>query len=204
MPLSRIASLFTLSLALVFSGVRSANADAIFNFEAIAPTTSTPFTDTVNGLSATFGGQASVCNPGISGVSFQSLSGNVLIQQSLCGSSSESGPLTITFSSSLTGISLNFGTAGGTGSLILAAFEEAASVGTASFPSTLSAGQFNGEGIASFSGTFNRLTLTSSRPLALDNINATTGTAPVPEPASLATLAGGVGLLAAFVRKYQC
>ena len=195
MSLSRIAFLFATPLALLFSGVQSANADAIFDFEANMPNTALPLTDTVNGLSATFGGSASVC---ASGGLFQSLSGNLLIQ-SYCGPSTESGPLTISFSSNLTGISFNFANAGGTSTLTLAAFENATSVGTASFSSTLPSGRFNGEGLASFSGTFNRLTLTSGALLALDNINASTTA--TPEPASFATVAAGIGLLAAFARK---
>ncbi|MFL6464090.1 MAG: PEP-CTERM sorting domain-containing protein [Bryobacteraceae bacterium] len=199
MSFSRIASPFAISFALLFSGVQSVKADAIFNFESTAQNTHTPFTDTVNGLSATFSGSASVCpSDGL----FQSLSGNVLIQGLIpCGLSTESGPLPISFSSDLTGISFNFGTAGGTGTLTLTAFANATSVGTATFTSTLPSGRFNGEGIASFSGTFNRLTLTSSNLLALDNINASTSTAAVPEPASFATIAAGIGLLAAFVRR---
>jgi hypothetical protein len=199
MSFSRITSLFAISFALLFSGVQSVKADAIFDFEANAPNTSTPFTNTVNGLSATFSGQTSVCDPRALGFSFQSLSGNVLVQ-SLCVAG-QSGPLTISFSSDLTGISFNFATAQSAGTLALAAFENAASVGTASFTATLPSGRSNGEGIASFSGTFNRLTLTSGNLLALDNINASTSTAAVPEPASLATVASGIGLLAAFVRR---
>ena len=194
MTISRAASLFTVSFALLFSGIQSAKADAIFNFEADALGTRAPFTDAVNGLSATFGGLASVCDS--TGL-FQSLSGRVLIQN-LCGSS-ESGPLTISFSSTLTGISFNFANAGGTSTLTLAAFENTTPVGTATFTSTLPPGRFNGEGLANFSGTFNRLTLTSGALLALDNINASTTA--VPEPTSFATIAAGLTLLAAFARK---
>ena len=199
MSISRKASLFAVSFALLFSGAQSASADAIFDFEANAPNTSTPVTSTVNSLSATFSGSASVCaSDGL----FQSLSGNILIQSLVpCGLSTESGPLSISFSSNLTSVSLNFATAGGTGTLALAAFENAASAGTANFTSTLPSGKSNGEGIASFSGTFNRLTLTSSNLLAIDNVNSITATSPVPEPASLATIAVGIGVLAAFARR---
>ena len=192
---ARIASVSILCITLLFSGTQAARADAVFDFEADLAGTPSPFTDTVNGLSAAFGGSASVCDS--TGL-VQSLTGKVLIQ-SFCGPSPGSGPRTIAFSSDLTGISFKFANAGGTSTLTLAAFENATSIGTATFTSTLPPGLFNGEGMASFSGTFNRLTLTSGALLALDNINASTSS--VPEPASFATIASGVGLLAAFARK---
>ena len=191
MRCSQRACFVAIVLCALFSGTKRASADAIFNFEANLPGTPTPFTDTVSGLSATFGGLASVCaSEGL----FQSLSGNVLIQ-SLCGPSTQSGPLTISFSSNLAGISFDFATAGGAATMTLTAFENAMSVGTVSFTSTPPPGFFNGEGLANFSGTFNRLTLTSGDILALDNVKASA--AAVPEPASLATIPVVLGVLAA-------
>ena len=195
MSLSRIASLSVISFALLFSGIQSVRADAIFNFEADALNKATPFTDTVNGLSAAFSGAASVCDS--TGL-FQSLSGKVLIEN-LCGPTTEGGPITISFSTGLTAISFNFATAGGTATLALSAFQGTTLVGTANFSSTVPPGFFNGEGFATFSGTFDSVRLTPTSLLALDNINARTSA--VPEPASLATVAAGIGLLAAFARK---
>lgn len=198
MIFSRRSFLFLLSGALLFANAHTAQADALFDFEANAPNTPAPFIDTVNGLSATFGGQASVCNSlGI----FQSLSGNVLVQN-LCGPSTESGPLTLSFSTNLTGLAFNFATAGGVGTVTLAAFENNAAVGSVNFTSTLPTGLLNGEGTASFAGTFNRLTLTSDALLAMDNVNART-TAPVPEPAAFASVLTGMGLLAIFARRQR-
>lgn len=198
MTFPHLSSLVLLSGSLLFAGVHTAQADALFNFEANTPNTPTPFTDTVNGLSATFGGQASVCDSlGI----FQSLSGNVLIQN-LCGPSTESGPLSLSFSADLTGIMFNFATSGGVGTVTLAVFENATAVGSLNFTSTLPSDLFNGEGTASFSGTFNRLTLTGDTLLAMDNVNART-TAPVPEPTAFATILAGMGLLATFARRQK-
>ena len=194
MTFSRSTFLVLLSSALLLASAHTAQADALFDFEANTPNDPTPFTDTVNGLSATFGGQASVCDSlGL----FQSLSGNILVQN-LCGPATESGPLSLSFSANLTGIAFNFATAGAAGTVTLVAFENTTSVGSVSFPSTVPTGLFNGEGLASFSGTFNRVTLTSSLPLALDNVNAQTT---VPEPAALATVLAGMGLLAVFARQ---
>ena len=194
----RLSSLFLISGGLLLAGAHTAQADAVFDFEANAPNTAAPFTDTVNGLSATFGGAASVCNSfGL----FQSLSGNVLIQN-FCGPASESGPLSLSFSANLTGIAFNFATVGGPSTVTLAAFENSTAVGSVNFTSSVPTGLFNGEGLARFSGTFNRLTLTGNTPLAMDNVDAQTA-APVPEPAAFGTILAGIGLLAALARRQK-
>ncbi len=188
-------SFFVLLLGglLLVSG-RTAQADALFDFEANASNTAAPFTDTVNGLSATFGGAASVCNSfGL----FQSLSGNVLIQN-FCGPSTESGPLSVSFSANLSHIAFNFATVGGSSTVTLAAFEDSTAVGSLSFNSDVPTGFLNGEGLASFSGMFDRLTLTGATSLAMDNIVAQTAT---PEPAAFGTVLVGMGLLVAFARR---
>lgn len=148
----------------------------MFDFESNAVNTPTPFTDTVEGLSATFTGAASVCNfPGL----FATLTGNFLIQ-GFCGPGTESGPLGISFSSDLGGVFFNFAIEAG-GRLTVQGFENATLVGTATFASTVPSGRFNGEGIASLTGVFNRLVLTSDRLLGLDNVDAMP--VAVPEPA---------------------
>ena len=117
--------------------------------------------------------------------------------QALCRSHKTPNKL-ISFSSSLTGISFNFATLGGASPLAFSAFQGATLVGTAMFSSTPPPGRFNGEGLASFSGTFDSVLL-STPPIALDNIDAKTS--PVPEPLSLVTVAASLGLLAVFARK---
>lgn len=173
--------------------LQSTKADAIFTFETDPAGLAAPFSNTVNGLTATFSGSATVCS---SAGLFTSLSGNVLIQ-SLCGPSTETGTLSISFSSSVNGVSLNYATAGGAGTLNLTAYQNATQVGTINFVSAVPSGFFNGEGIAAFSGIFNRVTLTGASLIALDNINAST----VPEPSSLAVLSGVLSLFGAFIAK---
>jgi hypothetical protein len=167
------------------------NQTAVFDFENIALGTTTTFTDTVNGLTATFTGSASVC---AAGGLFLTLSGNVEIQD-LCNNPAngdQSGPLGISFSEDLSSVSLDFATVAGPGTLTVKALENGNPVSTSTFNSTVPPGGFSGEGFASVAGTFNSLTLTSASLLAIDNIS----TPAVPEPASIALLGGG---LAGFV-----
>ena len=190
------SSLLLMSAGLLLAGPYTAKAD-FFDFEANAPNTAAPFTDTVSGLSATFGGSASVCNSfGL----FQSLSGHVLIQ-GFCGPATQSGPMSLSFSSNLTRVAFNFATVGGPGIITLAAFEGMTAAGGANFTSAAPSGFLNGEGLASFSGTFDRLTITSSELLALDNVNAQTNVAPAPEPSLFALVFVGLGALMIVVCK---
>jgi hypothetical protein len=159
------------------------NQTAVFDFEDIAAGTPLPFSDTVNGLTATVTGSASVC---AAGGLFVTLSGNVEIQD-LCNNPAngdQSGPLGIAFSEDLSSVSLDFATAGVAGTLTVQAFENGNLVSTSVFDTTIPAGFFSGEGLASVAGMFNSLTLTSSSLLAIDNIS----TPAVPEPASIAVL----------------
>jgi hypothetical protein len=159
------------------------NQAALFDFEAIAAGTALPFSDTVNGLTATFTGSASVC---AAGGLFVTLSGNVEIQD-LCNNPAngdQTGPLGISFSDDLSSASFDFATAGVAGTLTVQAFESGNLVSTSVFDTTIPPGGFSGEGLASIAGIFNSLTLTSASFLAVDNIS----TPAVPEPASLALL----------------
>jgi len=173
--MARIATFFVTGFALALCTAQYTKADALFNFETNASGTPTPFTNTVNGLSATFGGSARVCD---SQGFFQSLSGRILIQN-FCGSSSDSGPLSISFSSPLTAISFDFAIAGPNGTLSLSAFLGGTPVGASNFGTNLPPGLFNGEGVANFSGTFDSVQLSSDLFLAVDNVDAST--TPVPE-----------------------
>jgi hypothetical protein len=169
------------------------NGTAVFNFENIAAGTPLPFTETINGLSATFTGNASICN---SGGLFVTLSGNVSIQQ-FCGPNTETGPLKISFSEDLSSVSFNFATVGGANSLTVEALENGTPVSTSTFNSSIPPGQFADEGFAALSGIFNMLVLTggsSTTLLAIDNIS----TPAVPEPASIVLLGAalcGFGIL---------
>jgi len=170
--------------------VCKARAGTIFDFESNTVPTSTTFTDTVGSLIATFAGPATVC---ASGGLFASLTGNVLIQ-SFCAPNNV-GPLTISFNSNITSLSLDFATSGGPASLSLAAFENGTPVGTNNSVSSDPLGYFDGEGVASFTGLFNSVTLTSSDFIAIDNVSVSA----VPEPASTGMLLAALALLSALV-----
>jgi len=177
--------------AFLFSAV-SCSA-ALFTFEGLPTGRTTPFTYTVDGLSASFSGSASVCDS--TGL-FTNLTGNVLIQAYCVGA--QSGMLSVTFSSDITNLSLNFANQAGPGTLAVTAFENSTQVATGLFSSAVPPGGFNGEGLASISGVFNRVTLSGSTVLALDNFNASAG---VPEPSAAAMILGGIALIGAMARR---
>lgn len=193
--MARIGTFCVIGFALAFCMTQYTKADALFDFETNAPNTATPFSNSVNGLSATFGGSARVCD---SQGFFESLSGQILIQN-FCGSSSDSGPLTISFSSPLTAISLDFSVAGSDGTLSLLAFWGGTPVGGSNFGTTLPSGFFNGEGVANFSGTFDSIQLNSDLFLAIDNITAETS--PIPEPGVFLLVPAVIAFFAAMQRR---
>ncbi len=199
--MTSIRSFLLLILPLSLLVAVPASADAIFNFENVAVGTAAPFTSTVNGLTASFSGPATVCN--VTPLNFATLSGNSLIQGFFPCSSLALGPISIGFSSNLSSISFNFATGSRpTAAMTLQAFENSALVGTTVFNSSAPPGNFpNGEGLAAFSGTFNNIVLSTAFTLAVDNINATTATTGVPEPASLSMLAAGGMILAGLARR---
>jgi len=182
------------ALAAVVANPRVASAASIYNFDSDTPGTVTPFVDTNNGLAATFGGGAAVCD--VTGF-FDTLSGNALIQN-LCVAEG-SGPLSIAFGSDVSSISFDFATAGGANTDTLTAFEGMTTVGSATFSSTVPGGGFDGEGFASLSGVFNSITFSSNTGdlLAIDNVNATA----TPEPSTLTLLIAPLGLASLVLRR---
>jgi hypothetical protein len=183
---------FTLAVcALSMTG----KAATVFNFDGDALGTSSNFTDTQNGVAATF---SSPADPGgfvVYSSIFQTLTGNVLGDPGPAGANDIA--LSVAFNLNLAAVTLDFATAdfGSPSPFTLAAYENSTLVGQASATGSFPPGGDFPEGQISFSGkNFNQLVLSSSAPdFAIDNVSVTTA----PEPAAIALL--GASLLVAGV-----
>jgi hypothetical protein len=159
-------------------------ADSLFISGSVPPGTNTTFSETNNGLTATF---SSPADPGgfvITG-SFFSFGPQILVDP---GSANASNiPLDIAFSAPQSSISLNFGLDGNPGPFQLDAYLNGSLVGSVTEIGVIPDGYVFPEGIISFSGTdFDSVVLTSSTTpyFAIANVD----TAAVPEPSSLMLL----------------
>ena len=167
---------------------------AVFDFESDPLSAMTPFSSTSSGLTATFAGSASAGTDAFE-ISYNSTSGPIKLYSGLTlsflttglDSIDPSSPLTITFSQSVTALSLNFALAESTGSLSLTTNAG----GSATVVGVVPSGYSYAEGLLTYSGAaFTIATLsTNDTGLAVDNINATTT---VPEPGTLALLVTGL------------
>lgn len=168
---------------------------AVFNFDSDTVGTTTTFTDTSQGLSATF---SSPNDPFIFAVQptfFQTLSGNIL-GPGLPGANYV--PLDITFSRPVTSLSLDFGLNGPAGATFsLSAFSGGLGgtpIGSAQAAGAVPASGFFPEGAISFQSAspFDTVALTSTaQNLAIDNLQIPAA----PEPSSLTAFALGLGML---------
>jgi hypothetical protein len=173
-----------------------------FDFESVAFGTLVSFTDTDGGVTASFtapgGNFAVLSNPG----AFVGLNGQYLGD---ADADIVISPLEIAFSTFLNSISLNFGMPDllgtGTGTLTLDAFLGATLVGSTSQAGSIPPGFFGIEGSLTFAGgPFDRVVLSSDIPdFGIDNIEV--APAAVPEPATVALLAGGLLVIAAMARR---
>lgn len=171
-----------------------ANADVVFNFDGDALGTSTTFTDTINGLSATFSSSADPGGFVVYPTMFETLTGNVL---------GDPGPafadnlaLNVKFSQNVSAIELNFATSDfiTPSPFTLTAYENSSLVGSATSSGQFLPGFTFPEGEIAFDGIFNEVVVSSTAAdFAVDNIEI----APVatPEPGNLAILAAGLCLL---------
>jgi hypothetical protein len=185
---------FTSIIKMIFAAAAvcaTANASStVFTFDQDNLGTATNFTDTVNGLSATF---SSTADPGgfvIYQGMFETLTGNVLGDPGPAGQ--DGLALSVNFNKNLGAVSLNFATSDfqSPSPLTLTAYENGKLVGSAS-----STGQFpNGfnfpEGQISFNGgVFNQLSISSTATdFAVDNL----AVSQAPEPAVAALFALGI------------
>lgn len=193
------------ALAVVAGLPAPASAAAVFDFGAAPLGAETPLILAAGGLSATFSGPASV-DPGALQVAYGSSSGPLGAPYRSLGSAfltvgpafgAPGSPLTITFSTPLSALSLRFAIDDPSNTTALTLTTDAG--GTASAAGSLSTGYRYPEGTLSFGGTsFTTVTLSSDAPdFQVGSLAATpaSGTA-VPEPASLALLGAGLSSLA--------
>lgn len=170
----------------------TANASIIFDFDQDAPGTSTTFTDTVNGLSATFSSSADPGGFVVYPTIFETLTGNVL---------GDPGPafadninLDVNFSQNLSAIELNFATADfiTPSPFTLTAYENSAMVGSVTSTGQFLAGSPFPESEIAFEGAnFDQVVFSSTAAdFAIDNVNVTSATAP--EPGTFGLLIGGL------------
>lgn len=165
-------------------------ADVVFDFENVPVGTATSFSDTVNGLSATF---TSSGDPGgfhvlNSGTLFSTLTGNVLGDPGPAGLSHLT--LSILFSALQSSVALNFSTFSPISQagvpFTLDAFNGASMVGSATVTGSVPPDFDFPEGLISFAGSaFDRVVLsTSAADFTIDNVTVSSATA-VPEPGGL-------------------
>ena len=182
-----------IAAALLFAGQAALRADALFNFDSDSGETT--FSDTSNGVTATFSSSA---DPGgfAVGPSFFSapMTGNVLLDPGSAGLSNLA--LDILFSQDSTSISLDFAINGTPSDVFtLSAFEGATLVGSVN-ASGVVLSSFPQGSISFNGGTFNNVVLTATGfDFAIDNVDLAS-TSGVPEPASVYLLAAA--LLALF------
>jgi hypothetical protein len=178
-----------------------ANASTIFSFDSDSLGTSTTFTDTVDGLSATFSSSADPGGFVIYPSMFETLTGNVLGDPGPAGQDNLS--LDISFSSDLNAIELDFATSDFStpSPLTLSAYENTQLVGSTTTSGMFLDGFFFPEGEVAFSGAdFNNVVISSpAMDFAVDNINAN----PVPEPGPLSLVAMGIVFLVAGSVRHQ-
>jgi hypothetical protein len=169
------------------------NAATIFNFDTDNPGAVTTFTDTVNGLSATFSSSA---DPGGFVIYqtdvFDTLTGNVLGEPGPAGM--DNLALDIHFDKDLSAIALNFVTTdfNTPSPFTVTAYRNSTLVGSNTLPGQFIPGFPFPEGEIPFAGgPFNNVVLTSTATdFAVDNIAVAAATAP--EPGTLVLVGAGL------------
>jgi len=163
-----------------------------FNFDSDALGTSTTFTDSVAGLSATFSSSADPGGFVVYPTMFETLTGNVLGDPGPAYSFNI--PLDVQFSQGLSAITLDFATADFStpSPLTITAYENSTLVGSSTSTGEFLTGFIFPEGEITFEGgTFNNVVIsTPSSSFAVDNIQVLGATAP--EPGTLTLLAAGL------------
>jgi len=171
----------------------AAHASSVFNFDNDTLGTETTFTNTVNGLSATFSSSADPGGFVVYPTIFETLTGNVLGDPGPAGKDNLS--LDVSFSQVLSSLSLDFATAdfNTPSQFTINAYDNSTYVGSVSATGTFLSGSKFPEAVLTFGGAaFNSVVLSSSAPdFAVDNLNATVA----PEPSAWALLGTGLFLM---------
>jgi hypothetical protein len=184
--LSVFSTIIRLILVAVVCNI-AASASTVFNFDSDTLGTPTVFTDTVNGLSATFSSNGDPGGFVVYPTIFDTLTGNVL------GSPGPAGldnlTLNVGFSQDISAVTFNFATADfiTPSPLTLNAYENSNLVGSVSATGMYLSGFSFPEGEIAFSGSnFNSPVISSTAlDFAVDNITVN----PVPEPGTSSLLA---------------
>lgn len=184
------------ALVSVLIGVPAIQANTItFNFNSDPTGETTPFTDSIGILSATF---TSSGDPGgfeVFPSFFYSLTGQVLLDPASSGPNNAT--LTILFNYAATAVSLDFATYSSTAvPFDLSAYNGTTLVGSTNATGSIPAGgYYNPEGVISFSGAdFNEVVLSvpAAAAFAIDNLAVTTS---VPEPGTFSLLLAAAAVL---------
>lgn len=177
----------------------TASADAVFTFDTNALGTATAFTDTVNGLSATFSSSADPGGFEVQPSAFETLTGNVLGDPGPAGATNIA--LNVDFSHDLSAITLNFATGDFVvpSPFVLSAYENANLVGTVQSTGMFLPGFTFPEGEIAFAGgTFNSIQVSSLAPeFAVDNIAVVA----TPEPRAFVLLGTGLAAIVLLARR---
>ncbi len=187
-----------LILATLMSAAPTASAQT-FNFETTPFGTPVPLSITNGGVTAAF---ASAAGFSVQPTFFGGLTGRVLRDDDAATS-----PLTITFSTLLSSVSLNFGLniVPAAGNFTLVARHGATLVGTVTVAGAPPPGFLFPEGVVSFTGaTFDTIVLSSTaRDFAVDNIVVQPSTA-IPEPGTVALFGTGLLLVSGAAARRRC
>ncbi len=152
----------------------AAIAESVFSFNNVATGQSVPFSLSVNGLTASFDGNAAVCpTTGLSGSMFISVTGNA-IMQGFCGTPTASrAPLSISFSDQVGKLTFGLAINGTTPAPVTVTYlQNGTVVGTQTIQPVVPNGSLSPEAVVSYSGGFNAVTLSSTALLAFGNLDA--------------------------------